>query len=227
MNIKISIGYSRTSPLYEGIELSFIAGEITNIIGENGTGKSTFYKTLIGQIAPIQGRVPDEIRENIAIVSDYISMPQELLVKDILNFIGNSKVNKMKNKYKTLCNMIYPLADQKIKTLSTGQKRMLEIFTVLSSDKSILILDEACNGLDFKNREFFLTNIHQLVSESDITIFHTSHNLEDVIELGGKVLLLDKQAKTVHRYYGNMSLDELSSFVKSSLKEEAHNGQFI
>ena len=223
MDIKISIGYSRNSILYEGVVLSFNEGEINNIIGENGTGKSTLYKTLIGQIPPIQGCVPSEVKKNIAIVSDYISLPQELLVKDILQFIGDAKGNQMKNRYKNLCNIIYPLSGQKIKTLSTGQKRLLEIFTALSSGKSILILDEACNGLDFKNRDFFLKIIRQLADESSITIFHTSHNLEDVIELGGRILLLDKEAKAIHMYNGKMSLGELSSFVKYSLNKEVHN----
>lgn len=63
MNVNISIGYSASDILYEDVELEFKTGEVNNIIGENGTGKSTFYKTLIGELKPLSGTVPLEIKK--------------------------------------------------------------------------------------------------------------------------------------------------------------------
>lgn len=92
MNVNISIGYSASDILYEDVELEFKTGEVNNIIGENGTGKSTFYKTLIGELKPLSGTVPLEIKKNIAIVSDYISLPLELKILDIEDFLGNENI---------------------------------------------------------------------------------------------------------------------------------------
>lgn len=216
MNIHISIGYKRSDVLYD-ITLSLEKGDIINIIGANGTGKSTFYKTLIGEIPPLSGVVPSEMKQNIAIISDYISIPQELRVSDLLKFIDTNSLAYMKSNFKNLADIIFPLSSQKIKTLSTGQKRLLEIFTALSSKKSILILDEACNGLDYKNRDFFLNNIQKLAKHNNVIIFHTSHNLEDVIDLGGHVYVLDKSSKSFCKYNEAMSIDALSQFMKKTM----------
>lgn len=215
MNVNISIGYSASDILYEDVELEFKTGEVNNIIGENGTGKSTFYKTLIGELKPLSGTVPLEIKKNIAIVSDYISLPLELKILDIEDFLGNENISYMKKEFEKLTNIISSFKNHKISELSTGQKRIVEIFVALSTKKKILILDEACNGLDFKNRSFFLDNIKDLVQNNKVSILHTSHNLEDVIDLGGNVYVLDKFNKKFCKYYGNLSITDLRAFIKN------------
>lgn len=214
MDVNISIGYEVNKTLYKDVEISFGMGEINHVIGENGTGKSTLYKTLIGELKPLGGTVPVEVKKNIAIISDYISLPTELKVIDILNFIDKHNIDYMRKNFKTIMKIIAGIKDQRISQLSTGQKRIVEIFTALSAKKSILILDEACNGLDYKNRDFFIKNIKDLVKQNKVSILHTSHNLEDVIELGGTVYVLDKCRKKFYKYTGLMSMDELSSFLR-------------
>lgn len=212
----MSIGY-RQCLLYENVSIEIRIGEINNIIGENGSGKSTFYKTIAGEIPPLSGKLPDGFRNHTAIISDYISLPEEMTVNDFFDFIGVEKQEFMRKKYPTLFDTISILVDQQIKTLSTGQKRILEIFSVLSSDKSIIILDEACNGLDYQNRDFFLDCIKELSLKNDVTILHTSHNLEDIIKLGGQIFLLDKDEKKIHTYQGELKYDCLNHFMKSIL----------
>ena len=123
MNVNISIGYSASDILYEDVELEFKTGEVNNIIGENGTGKSTFYKTLIGELKPLSGTVPLEIKKNIAIVSDYISLPLELKILDIEDFLGNVNISYMKKEFEKLTNIISSFKNHKISELSTGQKK--------------------------------------------------------------------------------------------------------
>lgn len=214
-NINLSIGYSKTNMLYKDVHLSIETGKIYNIIGENGAGKSTFYKTLLGAIPPLEGNVPVQLKRKIAIVSDYVSLPDELYVNDILSFIGKRHVKNVKKNYERIYEIIDSLKGQMIKKMSTGQKRMLEIFTILSSDKEILILDEACNGLDYKNKEYFLKNIKQLSEQNGVTIFHTSHNLEDVVELGGAMYVLDKYSKRIQLYHGEKTVEQINLFMKN------------
>ncbi len=215
MDIKISIGYNAKNVLYDNIAFSINKGEINNILGKNGTGKSTFYKTLMGKLQPLSGNVPKEVSDNIAVISDYISVPPELKVSDVIQFIDSNQMAYMKSKFSNLTHIISGLKNQKVNELSTGQKRLIEIFTALSAKKSILVLDEACNGLDYKNRDFFLENIRSLIKSNNISIFHTSHNLEDTIDLGGNVYVLDRSQKIFHKYGGKMSMDELSAFMKN------------
>lgn len=214
MDVNISIGYNANNSLYDNVKLSFNLGEITHLIGENGAGKSTLYKTLIGELQPISGCVSDDIKKNIAVISDYVSLPKELKIIDIIKLIGEKDINYMRENFAAITKIILEIRQQKISQLSTGQKRIVEIFTALSAKKSILILDEACNGLDYKNRDFFIKNITELLAQNKVSILHTSHNLEDVIELGGNVYILDKYRKEFYKYNGTMSMDELSLFLK-------------
>lgn len=224
--LDISLGYSKSCVLYEDIELVVELGKIHNIIGENGSGKSTFYKTLTGALSTIKGEVPVEISKNVAIISDYVSLPQELLVKDILSFTTREKMEYMRERYTALYEIMIGFKEKKIKTLSTGQKRMLEIFSVLSTNKSILILDEACNGLDYRNKNYFIENIKQLSSQYGVTIFSTSHNLDDVIDLGGHVYVMDRNSKKIRNYKGEMTVEMLNLYIKS-LYGDVENGAII
>lgn len=210
MEVKISIGYDKKNVLYNDINLSFEFGEINHIIGENGTGKSTIYKTLIGELKPLSGEIPIEIKNNIAIISDYISVPIEVKVIDLLNFIKTADMGYMQANFKKITELVLSLKNKKITELSTGQKRIVEIFIALSARKQILILDEACSGLDYKNRDFFLKNILELVEQKK----YTSHNVEDVMKLPGNVYVLDKEHKKMHKYISPVSMDELSAILK-------------
>jgi len=213
MNIHIDIGYSKSLVLYKDINMSLSKGDIINIVGENGSGKSTFYKTLIGEIPALRGEVPTEIKKNIATISDYISIPYELLVSDVVDFIGKESTEKIKAKYIDIYQIVMDYKGQKVKTLSSGQRRILEIFSVLASGKSIIILDEACNALDFKNKDIFLTQVKKLAG-SGVIIFNTSHNLEDVFYLGGTIFVLSKEKKSIFTYDGEKSVEKLSLFMK-------------
>lgn len=126
MKFNISIGY-RQCPLYENVSIEIKEGTIVHIIGENGSGKSTFYKTLLGEVPPLSGEVPNKIINSIAIISDYISLPNELLVKDLLVFIGKEKRQNMKEHYGKLFDVVSHFTNQQIKSLSSGQRRILEI----------------------------------------------------------------------------------------------------
>lgn len=213
MHINIDIGYNKNQVMHENINIACNKGDIINIVGENGSGKSTFYKTLIGDIPPIRGEVSTEIKSNIATISDYINIPKELYVSDVLDFLGEKSIENIKIKYHEILKIVMDYKHQKVKALSSGQRRILEIFSVLTSGKSIIVLDEACNTLDLKNRDMFLEQVKKL-AESGVIIFNTSHNLEDVIYLGGTIHVLSKDKKKFFTYNDDLSVEKLSIFIK-------------
>lgn len=90
--IDVNFGFSDGSMEYKNVCFSFQNGDIINIIGENGCGKSTFYKMLMGKVKPLRGKICDNIKDNIVVISDYINIPKEVLVADILNFIDEEKI---------------------------------------------------------------------------------------------------------------------------------------
>lgn len=210
MRLAIDIGYDPKKPLYRNIDMTFRPGERINIIGDNGSGKSTFYKTLTGAIPPIRGSVPVEVIKNCAIISDQICPPEEILVDDIYEAVGFEKINRLKSQYPQLVSVLNPCRKQKVRTLSSGQRRMLEIISVLSMGKRILILDEAFNSLDLKNRKLCIGMIRSL---HDTVVFSTSHNLEDVVDFDGRVIGLDKPNGKFVLYEGVKTVETLSKFM--------------
>lgn len=213
MELQLDIGY-KNNALYTDAVLSFPKKGIVTFIGENGSGKSTIYKTLLGMIPSIRGSVPSSFAEFGAIISDYVHIPEEISVADVLALLGREKVDYVKHNYCDLYNYVSKLSHLRIKVLSSGQKRIVEIFTVLSSKKKFIFLDEATNALDFKNKQLFLRYVKEL-SDRDVLFFHTTHDLSDVIYLGGIVYGLFKSNKKIIKYEGKLdSIDSLQRFLE-------------
>lgn len=211
MDIQLDIGY-RNHLMYKNIHLQLPANGIISLIGSNGSGKSTIYKTLLGHIPAFQGKVPKSVIEKCAIVSDYVHIPEENKVRDVLRLSSNLKSGI--KRYEKFYQNIAKLLDLKVKMLSSGQKRILEIFMVLLSGKEIIILDEATNALDFESKDLFLNYVRELSSE--ILFIHTSHDLTEVVELNSIPYLLVKEKKEIIAIRKeNMTTDTLAATVRN------------
>lgn len=82
MELNLDIGYSH-HVLYENMHLILPNEGVISLIGNNGSGKSTIFKTIMGLIPPLRGTVPESLISRCAIVSDYVHMPEENKVKDV------------------------------------------------------------------------------------------------------------------------------------------------
>lgn len=91
MEITLDIGYP-SNLLYSDVSISVPDHGIISFVGDNGCGKSTLLKTLAGIINPMRGVVPSELLNMNFMVSNYISIPEEVKVKDIYDFRGVSGV---------------------------------------------------------------------------------------------------------------------------------------
>lgn len=203
----IDIGY-KNKIMYYDVNINFKnSGGIISYIGDNGSGKSTFYKTLKGIIPPATGWVPDALKNRIAIISDYIHIPQEVFVKDIVDcfFKSHQDLNLLSDfDFSYIVDQVEPLLNIKIRKLSSGQLRLIEVFFAIISNKDILILDEAENALDQYNKNIFLETIKK-ISEQGILILHTSHNRDDVTFLGGDMYMLNSQKRDIQYIGKNLS----------------------
>lgn len=215
--IDVNFGFSDGSMEYKNVCFSFQNGDIINIIGENGCGKSTFYKMLMGKVKPLRGKICDNIKDNIVVISDYINIPKEVLVADILNFIDEEKIIYVHNFFPEIYNYIFNLKDSKILLLSTGERRLLEILCALSTQKSILVLDEANNGLDIKNRLLLIDNLKKISQSEKVTVFNTSHYFEDLKTLGGRVFIMNKKKSAFEEYKQEFTVDKIMKYLGSGV----------
>lgn len=197
MEITLDIGYP-ANLLYSDVTISVPDHGIISFVGDNGCGKSTLLKTLAGIINPMRGVVPSELLNMNFMVSNYISIPEEVKVKDIMLLLGNENCNYVKNKYGNIYRFVEKLERQTVKKLSSGEKKVVEIFSSLALHKKYLLLDEASNALDITNRQFLLDALIS-VSQKDIVVFYVSHNLNEIIKLNGEVYCFIPKFKTIRK----------------------------
>ena len=184
------------------ISLQINTGEILALMGRNGAGKSTLLKTISGQISNfsgqinVAGRIPSEL-EGPELVNLIGFVPQE--PADL--FYGNTvrqecEMADQDNKLAAgatvkillkLSNQI-PL-DLHPRDLSEGQKLILAIALVLTTNPKILILDEPTRGLDYQAKDT-LVNILRNLAMDGTTIIMATHDVELVAEFASRVLVL-------------------------------------
>ena len=75
MVIHFSVGYDPESPLVRECDLRIDEGRVTSIVGDNGCGKSTVYRTLAGEVPPLSGAVPGDLPGRCCTVSDRSKIP--------------------------------------------------------------------------------------------------------------------------------------------------------
>lgn len=205
MEITLDIGYP-SNLLYSDVSISVPDHGIISFVGDNGCGKSTLLKTLAGIINPMRGVVPSELLNMNFMVSNYISIPEEVKVKDIMLLLRNENCNYVKSKYGNIYQFVEKLERQTVKKLSSGEKKVVEIFSSLALHKKYLLLDEASNALDITNRQFLLDALIS-VSQKDIVVFYVSHNLNEIIKLNGEVYCFIPKFKTIKKIQNEELID--------------------
>lgn len=184
------------------INLNIPSGCIIGLIGENGAGKTTLIKSLLSIIKPNEGTInifekdinehESSIKENIGVVLDDMFFPEILNAKD-LNII-------MKDLYKNWDSDLYNKYledfklpnDKKIKEMSKGMRKKLEIAVALSHKPKLLILDEPTSGLDPVVRSEVLDIFLKFIEDEEHTILLSTHITSDLEHIADEIIFIDK-----------------------------------
>jgi len=203
------------SKKYPGIEalknISFNVEENTIhcIVGENGAGKSTFIKILVGAEKKNSGEIyyngqiynPRSIREamnnGVSVIFQELNTIEQLTVGDNLTLgvektrVGIiQKINESENIFKILKELDEDiLIKQKVAELSIAKKQTIEIAKALAQEAKVIIMDEPTASLSVKEIERLFEILHQL-KRSGVTIIYISHKLEEIFQLGDRVTIL-------------------------------------
>ncbi len=199
------------------VEFKVDKGEIFGFLGPNGAGKTTTINILCTLLKPTQGvailngfdvvKEPDRVRASIGIVFQDPSLDERLTAWENLNFhalIYNISKELRKERIQQVLEMIelWPRRNDIVRTFSGGMKRRLEIGRGLLHFPKVLFLDEPTLGLDPQTRNYIWDYIHQLKRREKITIFMTTHYMEEAENCDriaiidhGKIIALDTPAK--------------------------------
>lgn len=190
----------------DGISFDVEEGELYAFLGENGAGKSTTINMLTTVLQKTSGRAviaghelgkeDDEIRKVNGIVFQNSVLDKKLTVRENLitrgSYYGLTKkqVEQRLEPFSERFEM-KDIWNRRYDKLSGGQRRRVDIMRALINEPKILFLDEPTTGLDPKSRRLVWDYINFLRKEHGLTIFLTTHYMEETRD-ADRVLILDK-----------------------------------
>lgn len=185
------------------------AGCITGLIGQNGAGKSTTFKSVLGLIAKDSGTISllgKEIetfsarnRENLGVVLSDSGFSGYLTPRDYLPVLKEMYHNFQEDYWKEQLQKLKLPLDKKIKDFSTGMKAKFKILTALSHQAKLLILDEPTAGLDVVARDEILEMLRNYMeAEEERAILISSHISSDLETLCDDIYMIHNGQMILH-----------------------------
>ncbi|CCF03324.1 ABC transporter ATP-binding protein [Streptococcus macedonicus] len=165
----------------EHLNLEVEEGKLLAYIGTNGAGKSTTMKMLTGLLKPTSGEIELAADLKIGMVFQESVLDEELTVLDNLKSRQAFYRKQDKAWLEKLIHLtgLDAFLNQKYGTLSGGQRRRVDIVRALLNKPNLLFLDEPTTGLDIQTRRAIWEILHRLQREENLTIFLTTHYLEE------------------------------------------------
>lgn len=214
-------------------------GEFFAFLGINGAGKSTTISIMCGELTKDSGTVivdgvsvdsqPQKISRSIGVVFQNSMLDKDLSVYDNLKYraglygiFGEDFEKRLKK-----LSDIFKLDDyinRPVKKLSGGQKRRVDIVRALLHNPKILILDEPTTGLDPQTRSIVWKNINDLRISKGLTVFLTTHYMEEASDADYVVILdsgLIVGEGTPHDLKNNFAHDYVTLYNVSKDKVDA------
>lgn len=179
-------------------------GELFAFLGVNGAGKSTTISIMCGTLAKDNGTVlidgknietqMPEIASELGVVFQSSALDKQLTVKD--NLLSRASLygiygEKAKQRIAELAKLLdfENLLNRTLGKLSGGQRRKIDVARALLHNPKILILDEPTTGLDPQTRKTLWQVINTLRKEQNMTVFLTTHYMEETVDADYVVIL--------------------------------------
>lgn len=189
--------------------LEVMSGCITGLIGQNGAGKSTTFKAVLGLISIDGGTVtilgkdiknftPDD-KENLGVVFSDSGFSGYLTIKDIIPVLKNLYHNFDYLFFMEQTRRFQLPLDKKIKDFSTGMKAKLKVLVAISHNAKLLILDEPTAGLDVIARDELLDMLREFMEkDEERSILISSHISSDLETLCDDLYMIHEGKIILH-----------------------------
>ncbi len=190
----------------DNISFSVGKGEILAFLGPNGAGKTTTIKILATLLRPTSGEITlngsdpttdqNAARRSFGIVFQDPSLDDELTAYENMEFHGvlykvPRQVRRKRTEQLLKFVELWDRKDELVKRFSGGMKRRLEVARGLIHHPKILFLDEPTLGLDPQTRSHIWNYIKNLNTEEQMTVFFTTHYMEEAERVAQKIAIID------------------------------------
>jgi ABC-2 type transport system ATP-binding protein len=188
------------------VSFAVAPGEAFGLLGPNGAGKSTTIAMICGLLAPDAGEIrvggidlrqnPRAVRQLMGVVPQEIALYPSLSARENLRFwgslyglTGRELGSRVDEALETVA--LTHRQKERIATFSGGMKRRINIAAALLHRPQLLIMDEPTVGIDPQSRNHILETVKRLNAEQGLTVLYTSHYMEEVQYLCGRLAILD------------------------------------
>lgn len=198
---KLTFGYTSARPVLSNITLNLELGHIHGLLGCNGIGKTTLLKLICGIMRPQSGEVRvggvDPMKREVSTFQELMIIPEEFDLPNVTL-----------EKFAQITSPLYPRFDmgqmrhyceefhvdpnEKLHSMSMGQRKKAYISFALACNVQTLLLDEPTNGLDIPSKSVFRRLLAGYVDDNRMVIIST-HQVADVEQLLDSIVVLDEQ----------------------------------
>lgn len=191
----------------DNISFNVKNGEMFAFLGPNGAGKSTSIKIFTTLLRPTLGSVKingfdirkerDKVRGSFGIIFQDPSLDDELTAWENMEFHGviyNLDKEERRKKIEEFLKLVnlWDRKDSLVQEFSGGMKRRLEVARGLLHNPALLFLDEPTIGLDPQTRNHIWRYIKKLNKEKGLTVFFTTHYMEEAEEYADRIAIIDQ-----------------------------------
>lgn len=197
-------GVTRRYPKFtlNNIDLTVPCGSVMGFIGENGAGKSTTIKAILGLLKKGEGSVTvlgedasnlsSAAKEQIGVVFDGLAFPANLNAKQLDKVMTGIYKNWDSSVFFGYMNRFELPLDKKFKSFSRGMEMRLSIAAALSHHPRLLVLDEPTSGLDPVMRSEILDIFMEFMQDETHTIFISTHITSDLEHIADYICFIHK-----------------------------------
>lgn len=179
-------------------DVSFVvpAGAVVGMVGENGSGKSTIVKCIMGQdvadagSVKIFGRTDVQVHARVGVCLDACGFPDLFSGRDVDRVLGRIYPDWSSKDFFDFLSAFDVPSDRQVRKLSKGMRAKLNIAAALSQSPRLLILDEATAGLDPVVREEILDRLQMFMEDGEHSILMTSHITSDLERIADYILYI-------------------------------------
>lgn len=182
----------------KAIDISIDKGKIYGLVGSNGCGKTTIFKSIMNIYKADEGAImfdgksieDDSYLNQIYYVQDDLYFPMHYCLDDLYNYEAMLYKTMSQSKYDQLKKYFKLDGKRKLRSLSKGQKKQAAFILAISTMTNTLLLDEIVDGLDAVVRKKFWQVIMSEVMDRELTVVISSHALTELDNICDKVGIL-------------------------------------
>lgn len=222
-NLKVSYGQSE---VIHGLDFEVPKNETLAIMGRNGMGKTTLFKSLIGVLPPSDGKIEvdgndvtdcesyQRVEQGIAYVPQgRMIFPNLTVQENIETGMEVSKLKKIPDDIFALFPVLHEMRHRKGGNLSGGQQQQLAIARALVTNPKVLLLDEPTEGIQPSIIKDIANVLNEIKKMRDITIIVSEQVLSFTMAVADRIIVIDKGNFIHEDLRGDVDTDKIKGYL--------------